>query len=419
MKNKRVPEIQFPGFTEEWEERKLGEISDIKTGPFGSTLHAEDYVNAGVPIVTTEHFKKGHLPKTKCNIPQVSDGDYLRLKSYKLQEGDIVFSRVGSVDINALVTSLQDGWLFSGRVLRVRPQKQFYSDYLHYLLDTTPVRNDVISRAVGQTMPSISTEILKETKIMTSKNIDEQKRIASVLRTIDDTIGLHQQELTTLKQTKQGFLQKMFPKEGESVPEIRFPGFTGDWEQSMLGELSDVTKLAGFEFTNYINYSDEGNIPAIRGLNVKNGNFVFSDVKYIDNSDFSKLDRSKLLAGDIVFTYVGTVGEAAIVPGNVNWYLAPNVSRIRTESINPEYLIQLFMHPTFRNKEIETRIATSSQPALSMGNIRKFIITFPTIKEQTKIGKFFKQLDRTIALHQRELDTMKETKKAFLQKMFV
>ncbi|WP_060681318.1 restriction endonuclease subunit S [Virgibacillus halodenitrificans] len=202
------------------------------------------------------------------------------------------------------------------------------------------------------------------------------------------------------------------------VPEIRFPGFTGDWEQCELGDLSDVTKLAGFEFTNYVNYSDVGSIPAIRGLNVKNGSFIFKDVKYIDNSDFSKLNRSKLLAGDIVFTYVGTVGESAIVPKNVNWYLAPNVSRIRAESIKPEYLIQLFMHPTFRNKEIETWIATSSQPALSMGNIRKFIITFPAMEEQIKIGNFFKQLDDTIALHQQELTTLKQTKQGFLQKMF-
>ena len=142
---KRVPDLRFKGFIEDWEQRKLGDIAEIKTGPFGSTLHAEDYVQSGIPIITTEHFKSGHLPESKDGTPQVSDEDYSRLKSYILKKGDIVFSRVGSVDINALVTTLQDGWLFSGRVLRVRSQNQIDSDYLHYLLDTLPVKNDIVS----------------------------------------------------------------------------------------------------------------------------------------------------------------------------------------------------------------------------------------------------------------------------------
>ena len=204
----------------------------------------------------------------------------------------------------------------------------------------------------------------------------------------------------------------------QQIPDIRFKGFTDDWEQRKLGEVSEITKLAGFEFTKYIKYSDTGHIPAIRGLNVKNGNFVFNDVKYIDESDFSKLSRSKLFAGDIVFTYVGTIGEAAIIPENVTWYLAPNVSRIRTTELNPTFLLQLLINPVFRRKEIETWIATSSQPALSMENIRKFEMNIPSHKEQTKIGKFFNNLDKTIALHQRQLNNYKEFKGAMLQKMF-
>lgn len=190
-----------------------------------------------------------------------------------------------------------------------------------------------------------------------------------------------------------------------------------DWEQRKLGEVSEITKLAGFEFTKYIKYSDTGHIPAIRGLNVKNGNFVFNDVKYIDESDFSKLSRSKLFAGDIVFTYVGTIGEAAIIPKNVTWYLAPNVSRIRTTELNPTFLLQLLINPVFRRKEIETWIATSSQPALSMENIRKFEMNIPSHKEQTKIGKFFNNLDKTIALHQRKVTLLKRLKEAYLTRM--
>lgn len=133
-------------FTNAWEQRELGEISEIKTGPFGSSLHASDYVADGVPIITTEHFKFGSIEKNKYLIPMVSDTDHSRLIAYSLKTGDIVFSRVGSVDINALVEPESDGWLFSGRVLRVRSSEKYDSGFLHNLLETDDVRNDGIER---------------------------------------------------------------------------------------------------------------------------------------------------------------------------------------------------------------------------------------------------------------------------------
>ena len=161
-----------------WQTFKLSEISEIRTGPFGSVLHASDYVKDGIPIVTTEHFKFGLLPNEKTGIPQVSDSDFARLNSYTLRKGDLVFSRVGSVDINALVESTQNGWLFSGRVLRVRPISTVSSRFLHYVLDTENVKRNIVSRAVGLTMASINTAILGETKVILPC-IEEQKRIAS------------------------------------------------------------------------------------------------------------------------------------------------------------------------------------------------------------------------------------------------
>lgn len=205
----------------------------------------------------------------------------------------------------------------------------------------------------------------------------------------------------------------------DTRPEIRFPGFTEDWEERKLGDISDVTKLAGFEFTKYVTYSDEGEVIALRGLNVKNGNLVLDEVKYIDGSDFSKLNRSRLYKNDILFTYVGTVGELAVVPEDDKYYLAPNVARIRmNEGANPLFVSKLMNDKTFYNKIILPLIATSSQPALSMENVRKFTLMMPEIEEQEKIAVFLGSLDNLIFLHQRKLDLLKETKKGFLQKMF-
>lgn len=197
-----TPEIRFPGFTGAWEQRKLGDISEIKTGPFGSTLHADDYVSDGIPIITTEHFKTGSLPIDKCELPQVSENDFSRLSAYILNAGDIVFSRVGSVDINALITPFQSTWLFSGRVLRVRPQNKNSSQFLHTLLETEDVKNDICTRAVGQTMLSINTEILKTTPLRLPESTLEQEQLGKYFLNLDTLITLHQRELEETKTHK-------------------------------------------------------------------------------------------------------------------------------------------------------------------------------------------------------------------------
>lgn len=203
------PELRFEGFSGVWERRRL-EAFDIKTGPFGSALHASDYVRDGTPIVTTEHFKTGRLPIEGSGVPQVSDADAIRLSAYRLREGDIVFSRVGSVDLNAYVTRYQVGWLFSGRVLRVRPDGSCNPAYLHYALETEPVRQSILSRAVGLTMPSINTRILGDTTVLVPSSAAEQQAIGAMFSRLDDLIGFERTYIGKLQQVKTALLQKMF-----------------------------------------------------------------------------------------------------------------------------------------------------------------------------------------------------------------
>ena len=199
------PQYKCINYTPAWEQRKVGDVADIKTGPFGTLLHAEDYVDDGIPIVTTEHFKTGVLPKDKEGIPQVSEEDAKRLEQYRAKEGDILFSRVGSVDANAQVFAGQDGWLFSGRVLRARPDLTLVSSaYLHYELETEEVKSSVISRAVGGTMASINTEILFQTPIFIPAKMTEQNKIGSTCARLDSLITLHQRKRQWLKWLDEG-----------------------------------------------------------------------------------------------------------------------------------------------------------------------------------------------------------------------
>lgn len=203
------PELRLDGFSNPWVLRHLGEF-EITTGPFGSTLHAEDYVEYGTPIVTTEHFKSGLLPLTGQGLPQVSDDDLHRLKAYWLQTDDIVFSRVGSVDINARVTELQNGWLFSGRVLRVRPDATCESEFLHSVLETDSVRGSIRKRAVGMSMPSINTAILANTSFYQPLTLEEQRAIGEVFSNLDALIAAESHYITQLTQAKTALLQRMF-----------------------------------------------------------------------------------------------------------------------------------------------------------------------------------------------------------------
>lgn len=204
-----TPEVRFEGFEGDWGTRPLGELGSIKTGPFGSTLHAEDYVSHGTPIITTEHFKTGNLTTYLPTLPQVSAKDRARLAGYSLTEGDIVFSRVGSVDVNAVVRPEHEGWLFSGRVLRVRLETEVDYEYLHWCLLTPVLREDITSRAVGQTMPSINTRILADT-VVPVPSLPEQQAIGAYFRSLDGLIEAEQKKLTTLRNLKNALLTQMF-----------------------------------------------------------------------------------------------------------------------------------------------------------------------------------------------------------------
>lgn len=205
-----------------------------------------------------------------------------------------------------------------------------------------------------------------------------------------------------------------------NVPRLRFSGFDEVWEENKIGNLALVTKLAGFEFSKYVSYSDEGNIIALRGLNVKNDSLDLRDVKYIDDSDFSKLKRSKLFIGDILFTYVGTVGNSAIVKENNKFYLAPNVAliRIKDKELSSYFFQKEISTNRYFRKVVYPLAASSSQMALSMESIRKFKFWYCSIDEQERIGSFFAKIDKIIELQTQKLEQLNKLKRGYLQKMF-
>ena len=192
-------------------EKFLRELADIQTGPFGSQLHKEDYVADGTPIVTVEHL--GNKMFSEQNLPRVSNTDKNRLKKYVLKQGDIVFSRVGSVDRCSYVDQKHDGWMFSGRCLRVRPTSEIDSEYLYYYFCLEETKQFVRNIAVGATMPSINTKLLGEV-VVTFPELERQKRIAGILSAIDSKIEVNQKINDNLSDLLQTIYQGQFGKVG-------------------------------------------------------------------------------------------------------------------------------------------------------------------------------------------------------------
>jgi type I restriction enzyme S subunit len=216
---------------EEWVEKKLEEIADVKTGPFGSTLHASDYVKSGTPIITVEHL--GECSITRQNLPLVSNKDKQRLNAYVLQEGDIIFSRVGSVDRNAYVSIHESGWLFSGRLLRIRSiAEDLDTKYLGYYFKSESVKAEIRNIAVGQTMASLNTRLLNTFEILLPP-LPEQHAIAEVLSDMDGYIASLETLIAKKKAIKQGAMQELL------TGKRRLPGFEGVWECFELGDLLD------------------------------------------------------------------------------------------------------------------------------------------------------------------------------------
>ena len=210
----------------EWRDYQLAEICEekigIQTGPFGSQLHKKDYVLSGTPIITVEHLADNRI--TTQNLPLVSDEDKKRLQKYQLQTGDIVFSRVGSVDRRSLVRENENGWLFSGRCLRVRVNRTIaVPEFVSFQMGTENFKNCIRSVAVGATMPSINTKILSEISIRLP-SIDEQKAIAEVLLSLDDKIELNRRMNATLEAMARALFKDWFVDFGPTRAKMALGG---------------------------------------------------------------------------------------------------------------------------------------------------------------------------------------------------
>ncbi len=278
----------------EWKKVRLGEVADIQCGPFGSQLHESDYVlSGGTPIVTVEHLGNRHF--TTQNLPLVSDEDKERLSRYVMSFGDVIFSRVGSVDRCSFVDQGSDGWMFSGRCIRVRPNKEIDGEYLYYYLSNPRVKQIVRDMAVGTTMPSINSSIMGDVPIEFPP-LPTQRKIAAVLGALDDKIENNRKICANLEAQAQAIFKSWF---------VDFEPFGGKmpqgWKEVPLSSIA--TYLNGLAMQKYRPSDDEDSLPVLKIKELRQG---FCD-SASERCSASIDPRYVIHDGDVIFSWSGSL----------------------------------------------------------------------------------------------------------------
>ncbi|EPN3929053.1 restriction endonuclease subunit S [Enterococcus faecalis] len=389
MSNNTQPEIRFPGFMEDWEERKLNELAEFN--PKSDLPERFEYVDLE-SVVGTELVR--HRTENRYSAPSRAQ----RLA----KKNDVFYQTVRPYQKNNYLFDLPyDNYVFSTGYAQMRPIGNGY--FLLTLIQEEKFVNRVLERSTGTSYPAINSNDLAKLPVKVPADIQEQQKVGTFFKQIDNTITLHQRKLDLLKETKKGFLQKMFPKNGAKVPEIRFPGFTEDWEQRKLGEIVQITMGQSPNSENYTE-NPEDYILVQGNADMKNNRVV----PRVWTTQITKQAEK----GDLILSVRAPVGDIGKTDYDV--VLGRGVAAIKGNDFIFQQLGKM------KESGYWNRFSTGSTfESINSNDIREALITIPTGEEQQKIGTFFKQLDDTIALQQRKLDLLKETKKGFLQKMFV
>ncbi|MGC4543800.1 restriction endonuclease subunit S [Enterococcus faecium] len=399
MSNDTRPEIRFPGFTEDWEQRKLSELATMNARIGWQNLRTSEFLDKGdYMLITGTDFKDGAIDYS--NIHYVERERFEQDKKIQISNGSILITKDGTLGKVAYVEGLTMPATLNAGVFNVRVKENLAIDsrYLFHYLKAPFLLKFADQRSTGGTIKHLNQNVLVEFPIPLP-SLEEQHKVAGLLSNFDNTIALHQRKLDLLKETKKGFLQKMFPKNGAKVPEIRFPGFTEDWEERRLQEVVDRYDNLRIPIT--ASKRVAGNTPYY-GANGIQG-YVEG---YTHDGEFILVaeDGANDLKNYPVQYVDGKVwvnNHAHVIQAKEN--LADN----------------MFLMNAIRSINIEPFLVGGGRAKLNADVLMKLEVIIPLKSEQQKIGNFFKQLDDTITLHQRKLDLLKEMKKGFLQKMFV
>jgi len=422
---KNVPEIRFKGFSGNWVFKTISELINEeilyppKDGNHGD-IHpkATDYVKYGIPFIMANNIRDGAIQFYNCNHIRLSQAETLQKGFAK--SGDVLLTHKGTVGEVAVIPSTEFPYLM------LTPQVTYYRIFNANLLDTNFLATSFItnnfqaplkSEAGGGTRAYIGITAQQNLGISIPPEIREQSKIGNTFQKLDSLINQQQQKHDKLSNIKKAMLEKMFPKQGETIPEIRFKGFSGAWEEKRLCEAAPLR--GGFAFQSF-KFSDSG-IPIVKISNILPTGEVggeFNYFKEINNDEnYLLLDGSALLAMS-----GATTGKVSILKSSKNskFYQNQRVGYFqRNIEFNYLFISTLVRSHIFKDK-LDAVLVAGAQPNVSSKEIDSFEFMMPSdINEQTKIGNYFQKLDTLINQHQQQITKLNNIKQACLSKMFV
>ena len=399
---KKAPTIRFRGFTDDWEQRKLGKLVEFYNGDRSSRYpNDSDMVSEGVPFITAGDLVSGRVKLDTAN--KITEEKFNELSGAKIQRGDIIYCLRGTLGKNAFVDNFDVGTVASSLV-DIRPKK-VVGKYLYQVLNSDIEYTQRIVNDEGAAQPNLSAKNLSLFNIPMPDEV-EQEKIAAYFDDLDNLITLHQRKLDQLKKLKKYFLQNMFPAKGEKVPRIRFKGFTGDWEQRKLDELATFINGRAYSQDELL---DNGKYKVLRV-----GNFYTNDSWYY--SDMELDDKYYANEGDLLYTWSATFGPHIWHGEKVIYHY--HIWKINlSDNLKKNFALQLLEQD--KAAILSDKNGSTMVHITKMGMEKKKVIIPLNIEEQEKIGKFFSDLDRNITLHQRKLNQLQTMKKFMLQNLFI
>ena len=384
----RSPKIRFKGYSEDWEQRKFGEVVDVRSG--------RDY----------KHLAEG-------DIPVYGTGGYMLSVNEALSEDEdaIGIGRKGTID-NPYI--LRAPFWTVDTLFYVIPRDKYDLNFVFDIFQNVNWKAKDESTGV----PSLSKATINEVETLMPKYA-EQKKIGEYFSNLDHLITLHQRKCEQTQKLKKYMLQKMFPQDKTNVPKIRFDGFTDAWEQRKLGE---ITELKSASRVHKDEWTSNG-VPFYRSSDVMAAiNGTENEKAFISEELYEKLSKvsGKLEEGDILVTGGGSVGNPYIVPDNKPLYTKDaDLLWIKNKGkFHPYFLYEFFFSPTFRNYLGSiSHVGTIAHYTITQ--LSETPICLPSFEEQKEVGEYFQSLDHLITLHQQKCDQLQSIKKYMLQNMFV
>ena len=392
MEKSKKPAIRFKGFTDDWEQRKLSEFVDKAVDNRGKTPPLDE--NGTHPLIEVSALGGVHPDYSKVEKYLNDDSFENSLRAY-IKEGDILFTTVGSIGLVSLMDSREEAAI-AQNIVAFRAKENFVPEYLYALFSNEENQYKATRIVMGAVQPSIKVSQLVDVEYMLTPNVKEQKKIGAYFSSIDNLITLHQQKCDKLVNMKKAMLEKMFPKNGDKVPEIRFKGFTDDWEQRKLGEVA-TEMIAGGDIDKDL-ILDEGRYPVIANALINDGIIGYYNADY------------RIKAPAVTVTGRGDVGHAKARITD----FTPVVRLLSIKSNHDVFFLENAINT------LKVVIESTGVPQLTVPQLAGYELSFPkSLGEEEKIGFYFRSLDYLITLHQRKLEKLKNIKKAMLEKMFV